>query len=227
MIGYSTGAIAKSNLKLAEERIISYGLKSIEYSALRFHELEPAISFLLNTPLINFLSYYSFHAPSKFSSLEELKLINNLSFLCNRLPINIILHPDSLHNWELWKPIEQFLCFENMDPSKSFGTSVQDLSSVFNYFPLSGFCFDIAHAYKIDPSLKLAKDLTFKFSERLRQVHISELDHNNHHIGLSEKSLLDYQSLQPLFNHIPIILETVVLSNEIATQIKLVKTLIQ
>ena len=50
----------------------------------------------------------------------------------------------------------------------------------------AGFCFDVAHARAVDPSLEVARELLSRFSLRLSHVHLSSLDAEQHHVPLTD-----------------------------------------
>jgi hypothetical protein len=72
------------------------------------------------------------------------------------------------------------LVLENMDDRKSAGRIADEMETFFQALPDAGFCFDIAHAHSIDPSMDLASELLDRFRSRLRHVHLSSLGSGRH-----------------------------------------------
>jgi sugar phosphate isomerase/epimerase len=73
-----------------------------------------------------------------------------------------------------------------MDARKAAGCSLAELLPIFDELPEAGFCFDIAHAWSIDPEMRVAKDLLDGLGDRLRHVHLSSLWPELHHVPLTE-----------------------------------------
>uniref|UniRef100_A0A372IMT5 Xylose isomerase-like TIM barrel domain-containing protein n=1 Tax=Paracidobacterium acidisoli TaxID=2303751 RepID=A0A372IMT5_9BACT len=105
------------------------------------------------------------------------------------------MHPDSIHNFELWRELGSTVCIENMDSRKKTGRTAQELSGIFNQLPEAMFCLDVAHARQFDSSMVEAYFMLSRFAERLVQVHISEVNTASRHIPLSEASVSAYSRL--------------------------------
>ena len=100
-IGFSTGALALSDFRLALEELQGQATDSIELSALRYRELRPLLHALGELPLVAY-KYKSIHAPSRFDPGQELEIVNLLRrFVPSDWPI--ILHPDMIHDFSVWK----------------------------------------------------------------------------------------------------------------------------
>jgi hypothetical protein len=76
------------------------------------------------------------------------------------------------------------LVLENMDDRKATGRIADEMETFFQALPDAGFCFDIAHAHSVDPSLDVASELVGRFRSRLRHVHLSSLS-GGHHVPVS------------------------------------------
>ena len=100
-IGFSTGALALSNFRLALEELQGEATDSIELSALRYGELGPLLHALGELPLVDY-KYKSIHAPSRFDPGQEVEIVDLLRpFVPSDWPI--ILHPDMIHDFSVWK----------------------------------------------------------------------------------------------------------------------------
>ena len=66
-IGFSTGALALSNFRLALEELQGQPVNAVELSALRYPELQPLLDALGSLNLAPY-NYKSIHAPSSFSA---------------------------------------------------------------------------------------------------------------------------------------------------------------
>jgi hypothetical protein len=217
-LGFSTGALALSDFRTALRMLQAQTVEAIELSAIREQELIPLLHALDDLDLSQF-SYVSIHAPSYFSSEAEAGIFKELYEIRHR-QWPIVVHPDTLHNFSLWRKLGDLLCIENMDKRKSAGRTVQELEFLFGEFPEASFCFDIGHARQVDTSMIEAYRMLKKFSSRLRQVHISEVNAQNKHDRLSFVSVLGFQEVTHLIPpSTPVIIESVVSENEIGAEI--------
>ena len=207
LIGFSTGALAKSDFRHGIELVRRHGAQAVELSALRDTELVPLLEALDDLDL-SFATYCSFHAPSRFETLSEQAVAELLrTLLPRRWPI--IVHPDALVDRAVWHEFGEWLCVENMDKRKTAGRTEEELKAVFRDFPEASLCFDIGHARQIDPTMAEATRILRSFGGRLKQVHMSDVNSNGGHDALSLSALVDFQKVAELIPpNIPVILET-------------------
>jgi sugar phosphate isomerase/epimerase len=164
----------------------AWGVSSfaIELSALSEKELPTLAEYLDRTPSLPF-RYISIHGPSKGREMDEEQLIFALGQLAPRADA-FVMHPDTIEDLGLYRRLGPKLLLENMDARKADGRTREELETAFEELPEAGFCFDIAHAWSIDPDMLVANDLLDAFRGRLRHVHLSSLSEDLHHIPLSE-----------------------------------------
>jgi hypothetical protein len=163
--------------------------------------------------------YVSIHAPSSFSQANELSIFRELYESRDR-GWPVIVHPDTLHDFSLWRELGDLLCIENMDKRKPGGRTIRELELLFDEFPDASFCFDIGHARQVDTSMTEAYLMLKRFSSRLRQLHISEVNTLNKHDRLSFVSILDFQEVAHLIpSSTPVIIESVVAEDQIGAEI--------
>lgn len=155
---------------------------AIELSALSETELPSLCEYLASAPSLPF-RYISIHGPSKHREMEEEQLVLQLAEI-TRYASGIVMHPDTMDRLEAFGPLGSKLLLENMDSRKPDGRTPEELDRVFAELPLAGFCFDIAHAWSIDPSMEIANELLDRFGSRLRHVHLSSLSEDLHHVSL-------------------------------------------
>ena len=65
----------------------------------------------------------------------------------------IVVHPDAMFDFSLWREFGNLLCLENMDKRKPVGRTVQELDRIFQELPDASFCFDIGHARQVAPTM--------------------------------------------------------------------------
>lgn len=195
-IGFCTGAINRENRISAIHSALKFQTKTLEISAHQMSEFTNALDALLSLPMdID----ASLHLPGEFTPNEELLLIQSLfSSIQNRSNTRLILHPDTVHAWDAWQCLGSNVCIENMDHRKSTGRYVHELAPIFQKYPKFSMCFDIAHAYALDSSLVLARELLTHFRDRIREIHVSELNDSCEHVQTSTQTREAYKSIRHL-----------------------------
>lgn len=182
-IGFSTGAVSPGEPARGIDLSLQLGLRAIELSALREHEL-PGVREALNHPRLEEFHYVSIHAPSRFAPENEAALVATLIKLsCERFAV--VVHPDVIGNPMLWRQLGDRLLLENMDRRKAKGRYAHEFERLFAELPLAGLCFDVGHVQQVDPSMTEAMAFLRKFGERLREIHISEVASDSSHGRIS------------------------------------------
>ncbi len=156
---------------------------AVELSALSEPELPSLGEFLSSGRTLPF-RYISIHGPSKALRGDEEELVDELLHL-SRYANAVVMHPDTIENPALFRPLGHKLLLENMDARKKTGRNRAELESMFAELPQAGFCFDVPHAWSIDPDMSVASELLDGFGSRLRHVHLSSLSEDLHHVPLT------------------------------------------
>ncbi|MGE0755715.1 MAG: hypothetical protein AB7O38_01780 [Pirellulaceae bacterium] len=219
-IGFSTGSIAFGNVRRGLEVATHRRAKAVELSALREDELDPLLDSLDQLePELRSFEYVSFHAPSKRVHFSEAELVERLHKVAVR-GWAIVVHPDVIEDFALWRTLGRAVCIENMDKRKRIGRTAAQLSMIFQRLPDATFCFDIGHARQVDPTMQEAETLLECFRDRLRQVHMSYVNSQSFHERLNFESIRSFQRVAHWFDEtIPIILETPVHRDEVDEEI--------
>lgn len=192
-IGFSTGALERGNYRDAVNWMVGHHIRSMELSALRLDELEPLVSSLHELPLDQF-DYVSFHAPSSFSQDKEDRVIELLQPV-HRRGWNIVVHPDVIYTPARWHGFGDRLLIENMDRRKPVGRTPSELTDLFTRLPKARLCLDVAHARQMDTTLTLLWEILRRFSDRVAEIHISELDSRCRHQPMSHGAVMDYKKV--------------------------------
>jgi len=212
-IGFSTGALARDDVRRAVDISLAAGLDAIELSALRLRQLGPLVALLadLDADLAAF-RYVSFHVPSRFTAGQEADVLALLEPVHER-GWPLVVHPDVLHTRPAWRRFGSALLIENMDDRKPFGQTVDDLAPLFRDLPEARLCLDLAHARQVDPTLGEAERLLLHLAPRLAELHVSHVDPRSTHHPLTEDALAAYRELAPLLPPgVPVILESPLVS---------------
>lgn len=218
-IGFSTGALARGDFRAALRMLAGKDGSAVELSALRQEELAPLVDQLGSLDLSNF-NYISFHAPSAMELEFEAVALHLLEQVARR-GWPIIVHPDAMYRRQEWARLGDRLCIENMDKRKPIGQTASDLADIFQDLPNASFCFDIGHARQVDPTMSEASTILQCFCNRIRQVHVSEVNAQSKHDCLNLESAIAFQKVSHLIPaEAPIILESRVEESEINEEIQ-------
>jgi len=221
-VGYSTGALAYADFRRGLSLARAAGGSVVELSALRQAELFPLLDSLDALDVGGF-DYVSVHAPSRFENAWEAEARDRLlKHAWRGWPV--VIHPDAIGDFSLWRDFGRQLCVENMDKRKPVGRSAAELADVFDRLPDASLCFDIGHSRQCDPTMTEASGILRQFGHRLRQVHISEVNTSSKHDVLSFASIRAFQSVANLIPEtIPVVLETPVQPNRMEEEITKVR----
>jgi hypothetical protein len=207
-VGFSTGALARSDFRRALQMLAGKEVSAVELSALRQDELVPLVKHIGHLDLTPF-EYVSFHAPSAMEHSFEPQALELLEQVASRGWL-IIVHPDAMHTRSEWTRLGDRLCLENMDKRK-----------LFEELPNASLCFDIGHARQVDPTMSEASAILRRFRDRIGQLHVSEVNTESRHDRLSLESTLAFQKVCQLVPpDVPMILESRVDEAEINEEIR-------
>jgi hypothetical protein len=156
---------------------------AVELAALSEDELPALVDYLGSGVELPF-RFVSVHAPSKHRRMSEAELVDALVALPCWIDA-IVVHPDTIEDVGRYHALGSRLALENMDARKAGGRTAEELAPYFDALPDAGFCFDVAHAWSIDPTMETGEGLLDAFAGRLRHVHVSSLDAEGHHIPLT------------------------------------------
>jgi hypothetical protein len=218
-IGFSTGALARGDFRRALQMLAGKKVNAVELSALRQDELAPLVQQLDQLDLSRF-QYISFHAPSAMEQSYEPTAVELLKQVAAR-NWPVIVHPDAMHTPSAWACLGDCLCIENMDKRKPIGQTATDLAKFFDALPKASLCFDIGHARQVDPTMSESWAILQRFRNRIKQLHVSEVNTQSKHDPLSLESILAFQKVFYLLPaDAPIILESRVEESEINEEIQ-------
>jgi hypothetical protein len=218
LMGFSTGALARSDYRQALRMLADKDVNAVELSALRQEELQPLVEDIDNLDLRKY-RYIAFHAPSSMEPAFEETALKFLERVAAR-GWPIIVHPNAMHAPEAWAKFDALLFIENMDKRKPIGQTAADLVKIFNALPRASFCFDIGHARQVDPTMSEATAILQVCGSRLKQLHVSEVNTQSKHDPLSLESMLAFQRIASLIpQDAPIILESRVDESQILEEL--------
>lgn len=219
-IGFSTGSVALDDVARGLSIATHNDVKAVELSALREVELESTLGMLdaLAASLRTF-EYVSFHARSTLECFSESEFVDKLRRVAAR-GWAIVVHPDVIVDFDLWRSLGRAVCVENMDKRKRIGRTASQLHDVFVKLPDATFCLDIGHARQVDPTMMEAWLFLRYFGDRLRQVHMSFVNSQSKHERLNYQSIAAFRTVAKWIKEtVPIILETPVGPAEVEEEI--------
>lgn len=207
MIGFSTGALAYSDFRKALQILSEENIRVVEISALRMAEWKPLMQAIDVLDLSGF-EFVSIHLPSAMNPAEENSVVESAhGFQHRRWPM--ILHPDTITDFGLWREFGDLLLVENMDKRKPIGRTEQELDAIFKQLPNAKFCFDIGHAWQVDPTMTEAYWILKSHRDKLVQVHISEVNSRSKHDALTYGTIQSFRDIAHMIPPgVPLILET-------------------
>jgi hypothetical protein len=213
-IGFSTGSLALGDFQSAIKMLENSSANVIELSALRESEFDDLLNCAAHLNLKQF-KYISFHAPSKLVAYSEDGVVKKLKKIID-YGWPIVVHPDVIKDFKLWRALGPFLCIENMDKRKPIGRTTSDLESIFERLPEASFCFDLAHVRQVDPTMTEAKIMLKKIGQRLQQLHVSDVNSRSIHEPLNLEAIFAFRKISHMINsNIPIILESTIQKEKI------------
>lgn len=177
-IGMSTGVLYKT-ISPMSQRIIdiqkSIGCSAIEMGCIRKERLFELPN-LNASDIRSHFSHLSMHAPTdlKYRSGDETKQVLKLIAEAHqRFQFDLVVfHPENVEDWSVFENLSFSIGIENADWRKDFGRTVEDMVKVFERIDV-GFVLDVNHCFTNDKSMKLAGEFGTRFSDRLREVHLS------------------------------------------------------
>jgi hypothetical protein len=147
------------------------------------------------------------HAPAKGWEHGPAELASTLA---TRLPDavrSVVVHPESLGDPRAFAPLAGRALLENMDSRKPDARTVEELAPYFAALPQAGFCFDIAHASLVDPSMRLAHELLDAYGPKLGEVHLSSILDDGTHVPLRGEDVARFRPVLERCGEAPWILE--------------------
>lgn len=206
-VGASTGYMVehRGNWPALVEEASRVSSFAVELTALGEDELPALLSFLEGDPPLPF-RYVSVHGPSKGRQMSEEDLVSRLAVLPAFVDA-IVLHPDQIEDPSLYASLGSRLLIENMDARKDSGKRGEELERLFEALPAAGFCFDVAHAWTVDPTMALGEELLDLFASRLKHVHLSSMSEGLSHVPLQAEQQALFMPLLSRCNDVPWILE--------------------
>ena len=225
-IGFSTGALAFGDFRRALDMLRAHPVRAVELSALRQPELDPLRAAVDELDLSQF-SYVSVHAPSRIEPGTESHVVDCLLEFASR-DWPIVVHPDAIGDYSLWRRLGASLCVENMDKRKPVARTVDELEVVFDHLPEASLCLDLGHARQVDTTMTEAYMILRTYAAKLRQVHVSEVNTRSKHDRLSYSSIMAFQRVAELIpESVPLIVEAVIEEREIASELERVEEAFQ
>lgn len=207
-VGISTGLLASYRTQWNElvDIAASVSVAAIELSALSAEELPGLSGFLATHSGLGF-DYVSVHGPAKGWAGSAAMLAAELDRLLPDYVEAVVMHPETLDSPEAFRGLGPRLLLENMDPFKPDARTADELAPFFRLLPDAGFCFDVAHAYLMDPTMGVAHELLDRYRDRLREVHVSSILHDGTHVPLRDADIARYSQVLERCTSVPWIRE--------------------
>lgn len=206
-LGASTGYMVdhRGDWPRLVEEAVSASSFAVELAALSEGEFPSLVDYLASDPTLPF-RYVSVHGPSKDRRMPEADLVVALAGMPSFVDA-LVLHPDLMDDVAAYEPLGSRLVIENMDARKAIGRTADELEPVFDALPEAGLCFDVPHAWSVDPSMAVGHELLTRFTSRLRHVHVSSVSGECRHEPLTAEHEEVFAPLLARCRDVPWILE--------------------
>jgi len=206
-IGFSTGSLALGDFKSAINMLEGSSATVIELSALREQEFETLLNCFDRLDLRQF-KYISFHAPGKLRDFSEEMLVKSLQKVRD-CGWPIIVHPDVIQDFALWRSLGTYVLIENMDKRKPIGRTTADLEAIFELLPEASLCLDLAHVRQVDPTMTEATIMVKRLRHRVKQLHVSDVNSRSIHEPLNLEAIFAFRKVAHFIDPaVPIVLES-------------------
>src|SRR5438034_97563 len=78
------------------------------------------------------------------------------------------------------------------------GVALIELSEIFLKLPEAALCLDLGHARQVDSTMSEAALILSRFGDRLKQLHVSEVNTLSHHESLSLSAIRAFNKIARL-----------------------------
>ena len=185
------------------EEALSVSSFVVELAALSEDEFPSLVEYLASIPPCP--SATSASTARARTAMPEADLVAVLADLPSFVDA-VVLHPDLMDDVAAYEPLGQRLVIENMDARKGAGRTADELQPL-STLPEAGLCFDVPHAWSVDPSMKVGNELLDRFTPRLRHLHVSSVSGKCHHAPLTAEHEELFAPLLDRCRDVPWILE--------------------
>ncbi len=200
-IGAASGSFAMNDSRKTREIFPLTGLDFVEW--------HPSEGWEYAVEMLD-VKTLSIHLPKiKGDPKKQAEVIGYLDYLAKVDSANVlgaVLHPDQDYDWSIFGDGAN-ICIENLDATRPGFQTPEDLQKFFQRLPKARLCFDIGHAFAVDPSGKVAHALVDALGDRISHLHISHVEPNGaHHVLQTE----DCRKFWPVLNKLrplPFVLE--------------------
>ncbi len=174
--GFSTGGFHKIMtarqavhfLDQHDEKIIELGF--VHYDRVRDDQLGEITALDLES-----FSYVSFHAPKiTYGDNDETKeIFTEIDRIHTKRKLDlVVVHPDTVEDFSVFKNVSWPVGFENMDNRKDTFKHGDEFKKLKDIFPNLKMILDINHIYTNDETMELLK--TFEeYNDNIVQIHLS------------------------------------------------------
>ena len=180
-IGFSTGDLYKTHSPVqAFQELRKMGITSIELSSrlIRpdnyYHLLDEFLESSFEG--VQYLSLHFPAIPDKWrygKNKETEEVLKRAYHIHSNHPLDlVIVHPNVVDDFNVFKDLPYPVGFENMDWRKESYKTPEEMEKLLDENPKAKFVMDVNHIYTNDKSMALAEKF-WKFENRLAEIHLS------------------------------------------------------
>ncbi len=189
-VGFSTGTFAQYlDTREALKVIKQAGCLAVELGVVRKECIEWGWLDALTAKDLDGFAYMSLHAPvMKYKNNEAVKKIFAIIGKINALrPLDaVVIHPCDVEDITVFGNLSFPVAFENMDNTKPYGKTPEDVKKLIDSDPSFRFVLDVNHIKTNDPTMKLADQFYAALGNKLTHYHVSGLGTEKPHVPLFE-----------------------------------------
>ena len=214
ILGFSTGCLYKHLEPVSKEALNLIKLTkcdAVELCATHYEKIYYMDYFSKKD--FNPFSYVSLHAPDDFiyrNNKATKNLLDNIKMNYEKFGFKVVvIHPETVADWSVFKKYDLPFAFENVDPGR-FGSTVNNLRSVLEELPSARIVVDLLHAYIHNYTINACKNMIKSFKNEIVQVHLSGYkvqDDGQKHSPIH--STRQEEIIKAVPKNVPIIIESV------------------
>lgn len=223
-IGFSTGALYKRcNAAEAIKIFKENGVSVLELAGFFGVDAIRAADEAAFAKLLQGFKYISLHAPKiEYGANKETKEffdgINKINAL-RKLDL-VVIHPDCVKDFNVFNEVDFPVAFENMDNQKASFQYPEEFKEIISSNDKFSVVLDINHIYTNDKTMKIGNDFHKEFEGRISQYHLSGFEVLHDPLfKTKQKNIID----AVLNKDIPIVIESVVASDEVKLELEYIK----
>lgn len=179
LLGFSTASLYRIYPRASKENIQLCRELGSNILALHCHIKNFDMMDKLERKDFKDFKFLTFHLPGGIkkdhieNNKESIDFLKRVKGFHDKLKFDaIVVHPDTIEDWDLLKSFDMPFSVENMDERKTIGKTLESMKEIMsdNDFKVT---LDVNHCYVNDPSMELDDEFWNEFKNRISHFHLS------------------------------------------------------